>query len=465
MNPYHGQVWKERLNNEIITLVKDPVLKHGNVGICVLNAETGKTLYEYNSQKMMTPASTLKTLTTGAALGILGKNYRYETKIFTTGELNQNTGVLNGNILVEGSGDPSLGSEYFEKNKDTITNVEREIFKALSEKGIKKILGKILINNSCFDNQVPDDWIWSDLGNYYGAPPNGLSFRDNKFYAYFSSAETGKKTILRKIKPDLLELDFVNEVFSEKDGEELVIFRGENEGQRIAKGTIPPNQKNYEAEGSIPNPEIFFKNCLADYFEKKGIIIENNILDTSSGKNLIFTYYSPELEKIVYWCNLKSNNHYAETILRTIDYYKTGKGTLTGGIKYIKEFWKAQGVDVDGLVMNDGSGLSRSNCITPQIEAQVLHKIYTNPGIYNCFSASLPVAGKSGTLTGLGKGTCLEGNLKAKSGYIKRVRSYCGYLKTKGGESICFSIICNNFICKPSEMKKKIEGVLEEFCK
>ena len=459
-----SQAWKENLSFQIQKLRMDPDFKHGRIGMCVLNARTGKMLFESNAQDLLVPASTLKTITTAAALGILGKDFRYETRLFTEGEFDQSTGVLHGNLIIVGSGDPSLGSEYFNKLKDSLTDVEREFLEAVRKKGIKKIEGKILVDNSCFDNAVPDDWIWSDLGNYYGASPNGLSFRDNKILIYFSSQGEGKKTKVVKIEPKGLEMQLINEVYSGDREENTNVFLTREYDRRIATGTIPPNKVNYEVEGSMPNPEICFKNGLTGLLNYSKIEIENKTIETQKNKVLLYTHYSPQLEKIVFFCNLKSNNHYAESILKTIGLVKKGKGNIESGVKAVEEFLLEKGAGTDGLIMNDGSGLSRSNGITPFLQASFLHKIYNDSVIYNPFNRSLPVSGKSGTLTNLGKGSCIEGNLRAKSGYIKRVRSYCGYMDLANGETICFSVICNNFSCKPSEMKKKIEKILEGFC-
>jgi len=192
--------------------------------------------------------------------------------------------------------------------------------------------------------------------------------------------------------------------------------------------------------------------------------VDNKNLGANNEKKFLFNHFSPDLEKIVYFCNLKSNNHYAESILKTIGLVKLKEGSISAGTKIVTDYWKELGVEIEGLIMKDGSGLSRSNGITALIEAKILQKIFNKKDIYSSFYASLPIYGKTGSLTSMGKGTCLEGKLRAKSGYISRVRAYCGYVKSPDGQTMTFSVIANNYSCKPSDMKNKIEKILECFC-
>ena len=189
--------------------------------------------------------------------------------------------------------------------------------------------------------------------------------------------------------------------------------------------------------------------------------IVNNQKNTNTLTDLLYTCQSPKLEKIVYYTNLKSDNHYAESLLNTIGATTTNKqGTTDNGITAVENFWKERGIDISGLHMVDGSGLSRANTITTKIQASVLSKIYKDSLLYPAFNASLPIAGKSGSMSNLCKGTFAENNLRAKTGYINRARGYCGYVKTKSGKDLAFSVLFNNYTSTPKEMKLKIEKLL-----
>ncbi|MGL5890425.1 MAG: D-alanyl-D-alanine carboxypeptidase, partial [Bacteroidia bacterium] len=152
---------------------------------------------------------------------------------------------------------------------------------------------------------------------------------------------------------------------------------------------------------------------------------------------------------------------YAEQLLRTIGFVKGKSGRTEDGAAVVMNFWKQQGIDTKGMFMNDGSGLSRSDAVTTRQQSEALRIITKWPKKeYEAFKHSLPVAGKSGSLASLCKGSFAENNLIAKSGYITRARGYTGYVKTRSGKLVCFSLLANNYTCTATEMKKKLEKIL-----
>ncbi len=453
----------QKVNALLEEYKNDKDLKPASYSFCVLNAKTGKVLCEYKSTIGLTPASTLKVLTTGAALGTLGNGFRYETKIQYTGTWDSTKGIIEGNLVIKGSGDPGLNSQYFKKKEDTL-EIADTWAGVLKEKGIKKITGNIIGDASCFDDQIPANWIWSDMGNYFGAGACGLSYSDNKYCIYYKTGAAGEKAQVLKVVPAVKNINLISEVKAGGNDDNAFIYGAPFQNERKVTGTVPPNQAAYEVEGSIPDPAAFCAQALYDACVEKGIEIKGSAKSTytpaEKGKT-IYIHKSPALEKLVYYTNLKSNNHYAESFLKTLACKKAGYGTTSAGCDAVLNYWKGRGVDVDGLFMNDGSGLSRSNAISTLQQASILAKIYRDSSIYKSFNASLPVAGQSGSLAGLCKGTFAEKNMRAKSGYITRARGYCGFVKTKKGEDLSFSVLFNNYNCSPSEVKAKIEKLLE----
>ncbi len=165
-------------------LLADSSMKHSSVSLCILNSGSGETVYEFNALESQIPASVMKLVTTAAALELLGPEYRFHTRIGYTGSLNKNTGLLNGDIVITGGGDPSLGSEYFKEHyHDFLKNWITEIMNL----GIKSVDGRVLTDDSRYDYQpVPAKWLWEDAGNYYGAGAYGLSVFDNTFRNSFT---------------------------------------------------------------------------------------------------------------------------------------------------------------------------------------------------------------------------------------------------------------------------------------
>jgi D-alanyl-D-alanine carboxypeptidase/D-alanyl-D-alanine-endopeptidase (penicillin-binding protein 4) len=460
---------RSKLIKEIEDLKKDKALQHATWSICVMNTKKDSAIAEYNSNVSVVPASTLKIVTTAAALSILGSDFKFETKIQYDGTLDTLAGILKGDIYILGGGDPSLGSEYFKEKKDSSSVVEKWAA-LLKAKGIKKIEGAVIADASIFeDNMTPAQWIWGDMGNYFGAGASGLTYLDNKYTIDLRSGATGTSTTINKIQPEIPGLQIINNIKAGGSDDNAFIYGSSYSDYRIANGTVPANRSSYEVDGSIPDPALFCAQSFETALINCGITVSEKATTVRAlkehneyaltNKKTLFTNYSPTLEKIVYWTNLKSLNLYAEHLLKYICYTKTGFGSEAAGTELLTTFWKNKGIDVSGFFMNDGCGLARANVITTKTETQILRMISKDKN-FNSFYNSLPIAGKSGSLGGLCDGTFAENNLRAKSGYITRARGYTGYVKTRKGELLCFSVLANNYECSPTEMKLKLEKLL-----
>jgi len=165
------------------------------------------------------------------------------------------------------------------------------------------------------------------------------------------------------------------------------------------------------------------------------------------------------LSTIIKQANLRSINSYAEACVKILANKKFKKGTTEDGIRVIRNFWSQKGIDLDGMLMKDGSGLSRVNRITTDQISKMLC-VFTNDITYQYFYKSLSVAGSSGSLMNLFKGTYAENNLRAKSGYMKNIRAYAGYVTNKNNEQLAFAIIVNNYNSSAFQMKKKLEKLM-----
>jgi D-alanyl-D-alanine carboxypeptidase/D-alanyl-D-alanine-endopeptidase (penicillin-binding protein 4) len=453
------------LEKEIAKLDADTVLVHGNWGFCAMTCDSEKIIATHNFQQTLIPASTLKILTTGAALGLLGPDFRYETKIEYDGIYDSINGIIHGNVYLHGSGDPSFNSEKFNKD-DTISLFQSLPFR-LTFKGIKKIDGNIIGDASCFsDNPVPDGWQWSDIGQYYGAGTSGLAYSDNSVTLHFNSMKDS--CTLSSVVPQPEGSVYRSDVTSDGKKDEALVYGAPFGNIFYVHGSIPPGKKDFEVKASNPDPAY---QCAKDFYEelKPALTVTgkpttirrmqlNNETIITKRKTLSIIYSVP-MSAIVEETNIHSNNLYAEQLLLTLGLLKGEDGTVEAGIEVVKNYWKSLGVDLSGLNMTDGSGLSRSNGITTKIQASILQKI-AQQSWYVYFFNSLPVAGKSGSMSGLCKGTLAENNMHAKTGYINRARGYAGYVKTKSGKLICFSLLANNYTCTPAEMKKRLEKIL-----
>jgi D-alanyl-D-alanine carboxypeptidase/D-alanyl-D-alanine-endopeptidase (penicillin-binding protein 4) len=440
---------------------KQSGLKNASIAYCIVNIASGELVSEFNSHQALVPASTLKIVTTSAALALLGNEFTYETKIYFTGNFDKNSGILNGDLIIYGSGDPTLQSEHFYKDSESVLLKWASVLK---EKGLKEIKGKICADASYFERKIPDNWIWEDISNYYGAVPCGLSYKDNKFKLTYSSGEKQSKAKLLAVSPDYFthRLTIQSEVFANGTKDEAYAYGDPFSFNKEIRGSIPVNKKQYDIEVALPDPALLCAEHLVKALQQVGIRCDSNAVVSNYHKNdiqvnklLIYTHHSPPLSKMVYYTNQNSNNQYCESILYTL-----GNGSAEKGLLKVKTYWQQQGLDTSEIYMEDASGLGRINAITANFQAKALYTIAKNKNIYTAFNASLPLAGKQGSMSNLGKGSFIENNLRAKTGYMKRARSYCGYVQTKSGKELAFSLIFNNYTCSASEAKKQMEKFL-----
>jgi len=445
----------ETLKAEIYNLQDDPDIVHGTWGICVLDIKKDSVIAEYNSGVGLVPASSLKVVTTVAALSTLGENYRYETKIQYDGTLDTINGVIYGNLYILGSGDPTLGSKFFQGEKDTLS-LSLKWAMLLRAKGIRKIEGSVIADPGIFETEsVPDNWTWGDMGNYFGAGPSGLNYRDNQFRVYYQSGNEGDTARITKTVPALPGIHMFSTVKAGGTKDYANFYGAPFDNLRYATGTIPPNKTDFEVDVSMPDPAYCCAYELDSVLRKNYVSIlgkpyslqgpgKSGITDRKHRITLL-SEFSPKLSDIVYWTNKKSINLYAESMLKTMAYKKTGIGSLNNGTDAVTAFMVTNRIDIHGLHLNDGSGLSRSNAITPRQFVAML-RIAKRAPFFKAFYKSLPEHSPT---------------VVAKGGYITRVRSYTGYATKKNGELLAFSLIANNYDCLPADMVKKLEKLLD----
>lgn len=458
------------VNIAIKTLKNDKDFKNASIGFFVQDVNSGEVISSLNSDLSVAPASTQKLITTATALEILGSNYKFMTRLEYSGKIDKNTGILDGNIIIKGGGDPSLGSKYFlqTKTQQFLDNWARAIFK----KGIKYINGKIIADASLYGYQtVPPKWTWEDMGNYFGAGANGLTFHDNLYSIFFNtSSVTGGKTKIVKTEPKIKKLKFENHVISDAvNSDQSYIFGAPYTYFRYIEGRLPLNQKEYEVKGSLPDPALFlaktFKDKLKSYSINSDkattfrINPELKKTDTLKHKH-IYTVYSPKLSEIIKLTNFKSINLFAEHLYKQAQLKLANSKLEKIDKKYIKKYWKSKGMNTKGMFIFDGCGLSRYNGITAKQLVFVLRYMETKSENSEIYFNSIPLVGKNGTVKNMCKNTLAAGNMRAKSGSLRNVRAYAGYIKSKSGRELAFCIITNNYTCSSSAARKKIEKVL-----
>ncbi|MFN7014882.1 MAG: D-alanyl-D-alanine carboxypeptidase/D-alanyl-D-alanine-endopeptidase, partial [Bacteroidia bacterium] len=417
-----------KLQQYLNKLEKDPDLKNASITCYAIHLSNGKIIASLNEEKSLIPASVTKVFTTVSSLLILGSDKTFKTLLQYDGSIDSN-GVLHGNIYIKGGGDPTLGSTLF-NNENPLQFLQNWASIIKNKNGIKEIKGTVMADVSIFDNNIPGGWAWGDIGNYYGAGTHALSIYDNTYELEFDTRNP-QNPILKNIYPKLPEFFLKNELeTSYKQIDNSIIYGYPDTDERIIKGSIPAGKTAFKVKGAIPSPDKLVVWLLKEELKKQNVLFSNDtfIVNDNKERKLLNEHSSPALAAIINQTNMKSINSYAECLLNQIALTKYPQGSTSAGLEVMYQFFKNNQLNTDGLYLTDGSGLSRSNAISAIHLVQVLQLIYHDKNNFEVFKKSLPVAGKSGSIANICKGTSAEGRVFAKSGYMTRVRSYAGYV-------------------------------------
>lgn len=460
-----------RLKKEVEKFSKDPALKKAKFGFCVITADSGKTVFSYNDTIGLVPASTMKAINTAASLSMLGRDFTFKTYLFYDGEIDKN-GILQGNIYIKGGGDPSLGSPRIDSMSD-MKYLIPDWLKNIQKLGIKKINGAIVGDASIFDDTItPQSWNSGDVGHYYGAGASGLTFHENTFRIILKSGLHYKdSSVVKELDPPVPYITIKNKVLTggPYTVEDTWIWGGSYDNTRIIKGVIPKNNKEFYIRASLPDPAAYCAYSLYKALADTGIIVTDSATTykelKAKGKTrrgaitVFYTLVSPPLDTLAFYTNRFSINTWAEDILKMLAFKKTGVGSTSIGTQLVTNFWKSKGVNLTGFKMIDGSGLSSDNRVSPRNLAEIM-RAFIPDSLFPDFYNTLPVAGRSGSISDIFKGTAAENNLHAKSGYMMGLRSYTGYVYNKKGKLLTFGIIVNNHTATAGKMKSMLEKIM-----
>ena len=452
-------------------LLQAPYMRGASFSLVVKDVQEGRTVYSYDTDRLQSPASVLKTVATATALEILGEDYRYPTTLEYDGILEN--GTLEGNLYIKGSGDPSLGSSHFAlgQNKFLSTWIA-----ALQKAGIKHITGSVISDESIFDTEgVSIKWLREDMGNYYAPGSYGISIFDNMYKLSLQTGAAGTRPVLKGTEPDIPFIRFKNYLKAAPvSSDSAYIIGAPLDDMRYLYGVLPANREAYVLKGDIPDPALYLACYLTDQLQQKGIRVdgspscyrievEENRWKKGERKEIVTTY-SPTLREIASICNHVSHNLYADALVKTVGLqYKPRRNEMISsfgrGVQVVKEYWEKKGLDVFPLRMNDGSGLAPADKVSAGFMGELLVYMATESAVSDAFIASLPQAGIEGSVRNFLKGSKLQGKAHLKSGGITGVRSYAGYI-TKDGRTYAVAVFSNNYSCSMSRMTGALEKLL-----
>lgn len=427
---------KELVDISVNTMMTDPVLKNATWGFVVYDPKTKKIISSYNENTPLVPASTTKLLTTETAMSMLGENYRWMTQLEYSGEIDEN-GTLNGNLYIVGSGDPSLGTN--KAGAWSYKDIVSDFAGGMTREGIKKVNGDIIIQTALFKGNIsalPENVVWLENNNYY--LPVGTTKEINP---------ANEKLIVKKSMNPAADKKF----FYVSPYVNKMVYAEKYDGN----GTLTTK---------LPDAPAFLANSFRASLVKSGVAVTGKVTPKMTDaspevRKMISAYKSPTLGDIIYYTNQRSDNSLAEALLKTVGFQKMGDQTSESGRIVVNNHLKDIEFDLEGLNYMDGSGLSRSNHVTPISQVKFLTSLMDEK-FYKTYFNSLPIGGQSGTLKGMfvGEG---NGQVFAKTGTLNKVKTLAGYLKTNSGRTLVFSLMVNNYAGSVGQVKSKMETILK----
>lgn len=442
----------------------------GSTLTCAIrDLSTGETLCAYQESLQITPASVLKLVTTATALELLGSDYRFPTTLAYDGHIAD--GTLHGNLYIIGSGDPTLGSSHFSQSTDFL----EKWVNAIRSAGIRRVEGAVIADERIFDTEgISPKWVYEDLGSYYGAGSYGISVFDNLYRLMLRTV--GGKVRVVGTSPEGAVAKFHNYLRSAPVRTDSCYIMGAPfADERFLYGVIPAGREQYTIKGDLPDPPLFLARYFSGELKKLGISValpattyrllsEKGEAKTGERTTLITTY-SPTLARIVYQTNHKSINLFADALLKTIGLrYEARKSEYLSsfgkGIRVLKAFWQAKGLDVEGLHLYDGSGLAPTDRTTARFIVSLLAYMATQSPERESFRQSLPRAGMEGSVRNFLKNTSLEGKARLKSGSMSRTRGYAGFVE-RDGKHYALAIFLNNYDANVSLTTKGLGDLID----
>ena len=437
-------------------ILADPCTRTANHCMVVKSIASGKTLYSKNADRLMVPASNIKIITSAAALGILKPSFTFKTFFRHSGA--RSGGTIDGDLVVEGRGDPHLVSE------DLWLMVNE-----LQKRGIRRITGDLVLDDSYFDGEMfPSSWKTSPTRRAFEAPMSALALNFNSVTINVYPATSKNEKPTAAIDPQTPYITFVNNMRSSgKGGSRITIDLkpGKGGGESIALGgVVRAGSKEKTYYRSVKDPINYFGQTFIGFAKKAGITIDGRVRRGSYDKPLkeIFHHTSRPLYQQLMDMNQYSNNFMAEQLVKTIAAETAGNpGSFEKGLLKVGEYIESLGLPADRFHLADGSGLSRDNRASCSVIVGLLERLYTQWEGGPEFITSLARMGREGSVEE--RMVSSDRAIRVKTGTLKSVSALSGYYPLPSGDILAFAMIHNNLPCGNGDVLALQERVLTEF--
>ncbi|MCC7010839.1 MAG: D-alanyl-D-alanine carboxypeptidase/D-alanyl-D-alanine-endopeptidase [Acidobacteria bacterium] len=451
------------LTADLDRVLDAPELSRALVAARVESLVDGRVLYSRHADTLVVPGSNMKILTVAVAAERLGLSYRFETRLDAEGEIVD--GTLRGDLVVTGTGDPSIGSP-----DDGHAAVFLEWAEALHRAGIHHVAGRIVGDDNAFDDrELGPGWAWDYLAYGYAAPAGALNYNENAAVLRITAGAAEGRPASVRAGPPGHPLDVRADVTTTASGSAptIVLERFPGRPTLLVRGSVPRSGAAISRTAAVDNPTRFFVEALRLALASRGIAVDGGAWDIDDlppaaaprPRQLVARHASPPLSALAGYAMNVSQNQYAEVFLKALGRAAAADGSTEAGRRAVVETLTAWGLPADALVLHDGSGLSRYNYLTALAIVRVLRHVWEDERLRGPFVSWLPIGGAAGgTLETRMRGTPLAGRVQAKTGTISNVRALSGILTTRAGEKLAFAIVANHYTASNG----RIDAIVDE---
>lgn len=472
--PGSGAVAADSLSSRVSAAVAAKQGKSLRVSVGVWDARTGEVLHETNGATPRRPASVMKIATTAAAMLTLGPRAELATEVFATSE--PDGGVVAGDLVVRGSGDPGIGNRA---GPGTAESILRELANSVRAAGVARVRGNLVLDDTAFTGPMRHPgWEWDDgEWAWFKAPVSSILLTDACVeVAVLPGAFEGAPAVVRT-DPSTQAVRFVNKVVTAPSSQKktnVVLGRSDGAGTIPVTGNVPAGSQGYHFEAACVDPAEHFGDVFLRVLRERGVevdgrpVVVRNPGSSSAGPRVVSAdpsalvklarHATPVLD-VVRIANKHSQNLYAEILLRAVARASGEDASFDGGCRAARKALGFAPGDATFLQV-DGSGLARENQATPAAIGKILVKMYGASSARD-FIASLPAPGEAdGTLRRRLEGARFDGRVFAKTGTLRDTSSLAGYVRGQGGRTFAFVVLCEGEVGRARELQDDVVEAL-----
>jgi D-alanyl-D-alanine carboxypeptidase/D-alanyl-D-alanine-endopeptidase (penicillin-binding protein 4) len=442
--PSTTQAAVEQLRRNLTQITQTTGVQRGVWGVIVHSLDRNERLFELQPRTLLVPGSVAKLLAVATAAEAVGWDYQYETTLRATGVVTD--GVVSGDLLVVGSGDPTIGGRAGEDFSSWTT--------ALKAAGIRRIEGRIIGDDDAIEEPRPQlAWAWDDLGYPSGAIFGALNYAENRMTVTVTPGTAIGAPAALNVDPQASTRPLANRVVTSAPGTVAQVWPEQRPGEPFltVAGSLPAGGTSLRLAVAVGNPTIWFASVLRLQLQAQGIEVVGEEWDVDdvmpppdrASAQVLFVHRSKPLRDIVRPLLKDSINVYAEAVMR-LNAPPGSQQTNDAALGNFGKRLASWGIQPASQQQIDGSGLSRRDTVAPEAILTVLQRMH-DPSATSPFVSALPVAGIDGTLSERMRDTPAAGNVRAKTGTMSNIRSMAGYATTRDGETLAFVAMVNNF--------------------